>query len=312
MSVSDVSFVSDGVRLAANLYLPDTPGTGKRPAVVVSHPGSGVKEQAAGLYARLLSEQGFVAVTFDAAFQGASAGEPRGLEDPAHRIEDIKTAVTYLTTRPEVDADNIGVLGICASGGYALAAAAGDHRLKAIATVSGVDIAKQFKTGADGAQDPIVFQSMLDAAASARTAEAGGAAVPGLQLFPETAEQAATVGGTHAVDGFEYYCTPRAMHPRSAKSFAWASVDRMAMFDALTSVPLIGQRPLLLVVGREAVTAWMAVEVYQRAVGPKELFWIAGATHVDLYDKPQYVEPAIEKLTDFYHSSLGVTAPSAV
>jgi fermentation-respiration switch protein FrsA (DUF1100 family) len=306
MSKSDVRFASDGVALAGNLYLPDAIGEDTRPAIVVSHPGSGVKEQAAGLYATLLSEKGFIALTFDAAFQGESGGEPRGLEDPAHRVEDIKAAVSFLTIRPEVDVDNIGVLGICASGGYALTAAASDHRIKAIATVSGVDIARQFRLGADGTQDPAVFQGMLDAAAAARTAEAAGADVQTLPLFPETAEQAEAMGGRHGVDGFDYYCTPRGMHPRSAKAFTWSSVDRMATFDAFAAVPLIGQRPLLLIVGREAVTAWMAVEAYQMAVGPKELVWIEGASHVDLYDKPEYVGPALDKLTDFYSVNLGL------
>ena len=299
MSKSGISFTSDGVSLAGHLYLPDTPSEGPRPAIVVGHPGSGVKEQAAGLYARLLSERGYVTLAFDAAFQGESGGEPRDLEDPAHRVEDIKAAVSYLSTRSEVDADNIGVLGICASGGYALTATASDHRIKAIATVSGVDIARQFRLGADGAQDPAVFQGLLDAAAAARTAEARGEVVQGITLFPETAEQAAAMG-SHVLDGFDYYCTPRAMHPRSAKTLTWNSVDRMATFDAFASVPLIGQRPLMFIVGREAVTAWMAVEAFQKAVGPKEIVWMEGASHVDLYDKPEYVGPAIDKLTEFY------------
>ncbi len=119
-----------------------------------------MKEQAAGLYARLLSENGFVTIAFDAAFQGESEGLPRGLDDPAHRIEDIKAAVSFLTTRPEIDGESIAVLGICASGGYALTAGASDHRVKAIATVSGVDIARHFRVGADGGQDPAVLKKI--------------------------------------------------------------------------------------------------------------------------------------------------------
>ncbi|MGW2698437.1 alpha/beta hydrolase [Streptomyces sp. NPDC001296] len=301
---TDVTFPSAGLKLAGHLYTPDDRAVGPHPAIVVSHPGSGVKEQAAGLYAQRLAEQGFVALAFDAAYQGESEGEPRGLEDPAQRVEDIKAAVSFLTTRDDVDADRIGALGICASGGYVLTSTASDHRIKAVGTVSAVDIARQFRSGADGAQDPAVFQGMLAAAAAARTAEARGEGVQTFPLFPDTPEQARALGGQHAVEGCEYYCSHRAQHPRSAKSFTWSSVDRMAFFDAFRFVHLIAPRPLLMIVGREAVTSWMSVEAFQNARAPKELYWIDGASHVDLYDKEPYVGPAVEKLTDFFRAQL--------
>ncbi|MFD7481584.1 MULTISPECIES: alpha/beta hydrolase [Streptomyces] len=304
---TDVTFPSAGLKLAGHLYTPDGGAVGPRPAIVVSHPGSGVKEQAAGLYALRLAEQGFVTLAFDAAHQGESEGEPRGLEDPAHRVEDIKAAVSFLTTRDDVDADRVGALGICASGGYVLSATASDHRIKAVGTVSAVDIARQFRDGADGAQDPAVFQGMLAAAAAARTAEARGEGVQTFPLFPDTAEQARALGGRHAVEGCEYYCSDRAQHPRSAKSFTWSSVDRMAFFDAFRFVHLIAPRPLLMIVGREAVTSWMSVEAFQNARAPKELHWIDGASHVDLYDKEPHVGPAVEKLTDFFRAQLADT-----
>ena len=299
-----VDFDSAGISLAGHLYLPDVAPNGPRPAIVVGHPGSGVKEQAAGLYARRLAEQGFVTLAFDAAYQGESGGEPRGLEDPAHRVEDLKAAVSFLSTRAEVNVDHIGVLGICASGGYAVSATASDHRIKAVATVSGVDIARQFRLGADGAQDPAIFDGMLDAAAAARTAEAGGKGVASFPIFPDTAEQARALGGQHAVDGFEYYCTDRAQHPRSTKAIPWSSVDRMATFDAFRFADLIAPRPILLIVGTKAVTSWMGIETYQRAQGSKELHWIDGASHVDLYDKEQFVGPAIIKLAKFFAENL--------
>ncbi|BBH70056.1 hypothetical protein ACTI_67410 [Actinoplanes sp. OR16] len=299
-----VSFDSQGLRIAADLYLPDTAGDRPRPAVVVGHPGSGVKEQAAGLYAGKLADRGYVALAFDAAYQGESEGLPRGLEDPAHRVEDLKSAVSYLTTRPEVDAGRLGVLGICASGGYALNATASDHRIKAVATVSGVDIARQFRLGADGDQDPAVFQGMLDAAAAARTAEARGEGPQSFPLFPATPEQGRELGGEHGFEGVEYYCTPRGEHPRSTKAMPWASIDHLALFDAWAAVPLIGDRPLLSVIGRRAVTAWMGIEAFQRATGPKRIHWVDGASHVDLYDKPEYVDPAVDEISRFYEVSL--------
>ncbi|WP_438452657.1 alpha/beta hydrolase [Streptomyces asiaticus] len=305
MAKTTVTFDSVGIPLAGHLYVPDTPARGPRPAIVVGHPGSGVKEQAAGLYARRLAERGFVTLAFDAAYQGESGGQPRGLEDPAHRVEDLKAAVSFLTTRGEVDAARIGALGICASGGYALSATASDHRIQAVATVSAVDIARQFRLGADGAQDPAVFQSMLAAAADARTTEARGETPPVLTLFPDTVEQARALGGEHGAEGFAYYRTPRGRHPRSADFLTWTSVDKMATFDAFSPVPLMGQRPLLMIVGTRAVTSWMSVEAFQRAIGPKEIHWIDGAGHVDLYGRKQYVDPAVEKLTDFFGDHLG-------
>jgi fermentation-respiration switch protein FrsA (DUF1100 family) len=298
---NSVTFPSAGLKIAGHLYLPDGEA-GPGPALVVGHPGSGVKEQAAGLYAERLAEQGFVTLAFDAAYQGESEGEPRGLEDPAQRIEDLKAAVSYLTTRDEVDAERIGLLGICASGGYGLAAAATDHRVKALGTVSAVDMARQFRLGADGTQDPAVFRGMLDAAAAARTAED----VRTFKLFPDTEEEA-RAAGPHVYEGWEYYCTPRAGHPRSAKALPWISVDRIATFDAFYAVELIAPRPLLLIAGRNAVTSWMSVEAFQKATGPKELHWIEGASHVDLYDKDEYVTPAVAKLADFFKQSLTVT-----
>jgi hypothetical protein len=300
----DVTFNSAGITIAGNLYLPDVTAGGPLPAIVVGHPGSGVKEQAAGLYARLLVERGFVTLAFDAAYQGESGGEPRGLEDPAHRVEDFKAAVSYMTTRQEVDAQRIGLLGICASGGFVLPAASTDHRVRAVATVSGVDLGRHFRQGGDGAQDPATFQGLLDAAASARTKAAHGEDPGAMPLMPDTIEQARALGGEYGAEGFEYYRTPRAEHPRSTRAYPWESIDKIGAFDAFAVLPLLGQRPLLLIVGTRAVTSWMSVEAYEKAVGPREVHWIDGASHVDLYDKPEYVNPAVDKLTDFFTKQL--------
>lgn len=215
---TNVTFPSAGIRLAGHLYIPDDEAVGPRPAIVVSR----VKEQTAGLYAQRLAEQGFVALAFDAAFQG----EPRGLEDPAHRVEDIKSAVSFLSTREEVAPDRIVALGVCASGGYVFTAT--DHRIKAVGNLSAVDIARQFRDGADGTQDPAVIQSRLDAAAAARTAEARDDGVQTFPLYPDTAKQAQALG-QHAVKSCEYDCADRGRHRvrRSSSpgpaSTAWSS-----------------------------------------------------------------------------------------
>jgi dienelactone hydrolase len=181
-------------------------------------------------------------LTFDAAFQGESEGLPRGREDPAQRIEDIKAAVSFLSTLPGIAAERIGVLGICASGGYAIAAAAGDRRIRAVASVAAVDVGLQMRVGADGQQDPAVLDALLEGAAQARSRAARGEAMGALPVFPANEEEA-RAGGQHVFEGWDYYCTPRAQHPRSARALSWDSLDRMATFDAFRFIDMIAPRP---------------------------------------------------------------------
>ncbi|MFZ4832413.1 alpha/beta hydrolase [Rouxiella sp. Mn2063] len=300
-----VTFESSGLSLSGDLYIPDGIGDGKYPAIVVSHPASGVKEQTAGLYARNLAEHGFITLAFDATYNGESAGEPRGLEDPGQRIEDIKAAVSFISLHDNVDSEKIGLLGICASGGYAIPATASDHRIKAVATVSGISIGEFFRVGYDGKQPSSVLNMMLDNAGKARTDEARNEATKTFPIFPAD-EAAARALGQYVYEGWEYYCTPRGYHPRSAKQMPWISVDKMVTFDGFRFIHLIAPRPVLTIVGTKAATKWMAEEAFPRAGEPKELFWIEGASHVDLYDKEQFVIPAVAKLSDFYRDSLGV------
>lgn len=300
-----VTFKSNGLKIAGLLYYPEGFQSISKPApaVIVGHPGSGVKEQTAGLYARLLAEKGFLTLTFDAAYQGESEGTPRGLEDPAQRVEDIKAAVSFLNTVEEADATRIGVLGICASGGYAITAAATDHRIKAVATVSATDMGRQFRNGGDGKQSPGIIQGMLDAAAADRTAEARGKEAGVFPIFPGREEQARAMG-QHVFEGWEYYCTDRGQHPRSARYLTWNSVDRIAAFDAFRFADLISPRPLLMIAGSEAATLWMTQKAYEIAGEPKEVFIVTGASHVALYDKETFVKPALFKLEDFFKTNL--------
>ncbi|GHH06058.1 alpha/beta hydrolase [Streptomyces rubradiris] len=163
---TDVRFPANGPQLAGHLYLPDGVD-GPLAAIVVGHPTTGVKEQAPATYATRLVKEGFAVLTFDAAFQGESEGVPRGLEDPFQRAEDFRAAVTYLTTRPEIDPDRIGVMGVCGSGAYAPYAAQTDHRMKAVAGVPGTDVPSFFR-GAD----PEGRQQMVANTGNLRSAEA--------------------------------------------------------------------------------------------------------------------------------------------
>jgi len=300
---TDVSFASAGFTLAGHLYSPRVLARGRHPAIIVGHPASGVKEQTAGLYARRLAEHGFIALAFDSAYQGESGGEPRGLEDPAQRVEDLKSAVSFMSVCNDVDPERIVMLGICASAGYAIAATATDHRVKAVATVSGTDIGWFFRNGPDRKQDPSVLQGMLDHAAIARSAEARGEGLQAFWIHPAN-EAEARGAGQYVYEGWEYYCTPRGQHPRSAKRLPWQSVDRIASFDGFGLISMVAPRPLLMVVGRNAATSWMTTDAFVNARRPKELCWVEGASHVDLYDKEQYMTPVVAQLNDFYRTAL--------
>ena len=299
MTKIDVTFDSAGIPIAGHLYVPQSAASKRLPAIVVCHPASGVKEQTAGLYARRLAEQGFITLAFDAAYNGESGGAPRGLEDPAHRVEDIKSAISFMSVRTDVDPDRIGLLGICASGGYVIPATATDLRVKALATFSGVDIGKFFRQGYDGKQDPAVLGAMLDSAAKARTAAARGEGVQTFPLFPAS-EADARAAGPYVYEGWEYYCTSRARNSRSTKQSPWISVDKIAASDGFAFIDMIAPRPLLMIVGTKAATKWIAEEAFPRAGEPKALFWVEGASHVDLYDREPYVTAAVERLADFY------------
>ncbi|MEV0639089.1 alpha/beta hydrolase [Streptomyces sp. NPDC050619] len=287
---TDVTFLSSDLKLAGTLFLPDTPPAERLAAIVVSHPGGGVKEQTASIYAERLAREGFAALVFDAAYQGESEGEPRGLEDPFQRAEDVKSAVSFLTTREEIDPDRIGALGICASGGYVPYAAQTDLRIKAVATVSAGDLGSVMRDGLGRTQDPRTTRSLLELAGAARTAEARGEAVPRQEWITEAVD-----AETH-----EYYRTPRGHHPRAVQPWPVRSLDQLIQYDSYALIHLISPRPLLMIIGSDANTAYISREAIEKAAEPKELFVIDGGTHISLYDKDEHVTPAVAKLTAFY------------
>jgi hypothetical protein len=185
-----------------------------------------------------------------------------------------------------------------------------DHRIKTVATVSAVDTGSMFREGVGRTQAPEVLQAMLDAAGEARVEEARGEPARLQQIHPDTGEQAMSLG-QHTYDGWEYYRTPRGSHPRSANHFVFRSIDLIAQFSAFERIELVSPRPLLMIAGTAAATAYLSREAIEKAAEPKELFWIDGATHVDLYDREEYLPTVIAKLDDFFTAGLGA-ASSAV
>jgi uncharacterized protein len=301
---SNVTFKSNGLKVAGHLYLPDDYKEGeKRPAIVVGHPCGGVKEQTAGLYAKKLSEKGFITLAFDASYQGESEGEPRYLEDPFARAEDVKSAVTFLETRGEVDEQRIGALGICASGGYVPFSAETDRRIKAVGTVSAVDMGDFVRSGLRNSVIPNL-EHLLEESNKARIEEAKGQPPRLEHIVPNTPEQVPKDAPSSIREATDYYRTPRAQHPNSQNWILVRSIDRIAEYSSYDHVDMISPHPLLMIAGTKADTRYFSEMAIEKAKEPKELFLIEGATHISLYDKKEYVDPAVEKLNSFFNQYL--------
>lgn len=176
------------------------------PAIVVSHPGGGVKEQASGLYASKLANEGFITIAYDASYQGESAGEPRQLENPYIRTEDVSAVIDYLTTLPYVDNDRIGAMGICAGAGYTANAAINDRRIKAVGMVSAVNIGSMFRNGWDNSIKDADAISALQGGSDARTSDTSGNDIATIPLAPLREEDAPNEELRQA---WEYYHTDR-------------------------------------------------------------------------------------------------------
>jgi fermentation-respiration switch protein FrsA (DUF1100 family) len=299
-----ITFPNGQITMAGHLHVPeDFDPDGSHPAIVVVHPGGGVKEQAAGLYASKLAEQGFVTLAYDASHQGDSGGEPRHLEDPYARVEDIRAAVDHLQALAYVDAERIGALGICAGGGYSVSAALTDYRIKALTTVSAVNIGTSFRRGWYGTESDAAAVPTLQALARQRTAEAAQDAEPAYLPYVPAEPDENTPGDL--VEAGDYYLTPRAQHPNAENKFLFTkSVSRIFTFDAFHMVEDLLTQPILVIAGSEAGSLWMSTELHGRARSPKRLHVVEGGTHMDFYDVPKYVDRAIAEATPFFRQHL--------
>ena len=306
-----VSFKNKSVNIAGHLHLPDdfreTAGypipsweTGRYPALVGIHPAGGVKEQVIGLYAKRLSEHGFVSLVFDASYQGESGGEPRLLEDPTTRVEDARCAADFLTTLPFVDPERMGAFGVCAGGGYAISVAQTERRFRAVATVSAVPIGEGFRNFLGRAVPPAESIKTMEAAARQRTAEAKGGSPLYAPFVPEKLEDIDENTPDLLREGYDYYRTPRGQHPNSKGRFLFTSFDRLLAYSAFDRISDFLTQPLLLIAGSKADTKIFSDQAYELSRGPKELFVVDGATHIAMYDVPKYVDQAVAKMAEFF------------
>ena len=292
-----------GITLAADLHLPAGFDPNKQyPTIVVAHPVGGVKAQASGLYARKLAEQGFLAIAFDASFQGESTGLPRQLENPYIRTEDISAVIDYLTTLPYVDVNRIGAMGVCAGAGYTANAAINDRRIKAVGTVSAVNIGQMFRNGWENTVKDAEALPYIEHGSQARTQDAQGKELATLPLAPIREEDAPN---EELREAWEYYHTPRCEHPNAPGFMTARSLPQIITYDAYHKAEAFLTQPLQIVAGTQAGSKWMSDDLLARAAsGDKHMHLIEGANHMSLYDKQPYVDEAVSVLAGFFQSRL--------
>ncbi|MBF7681886.1 alpha/beta hydrolase [Acinetobacter sp. B5B] len=301
VNIHPVHYTLNGLNIVANVYTPANYDPQKKyPAVVVAHPNGGVKEQVSGLYAQKLAEQGYITITADAAYQGGSAGEPRNVDKPMYRIEDIHGMADFITQYAGVDEHRLGLLGICGGGGYSLAAATTDKRFHAVATISMFNSGRVRRNGYQDSQLNTV-QQRLKQASDARAQEAAGA--PPVYVgssTPLTDAQIAALPFELYRQGYEYYGKTHA-HPNSTSRYTMSSLLDLMRWDATNQIELIHQ-PLLMIAGSKADSLYMTEDAFAKATGStyKTLFKIPNATHIETYWKPEYVKQAMDQLTGFY------------
>ncbi|EZP68134.1 alpha/beta hydrolase [Pseudomonas sp. RIT357] len=305
VTVEKVTFNNQyGLQVAGNLFVPKNLSSGaKSPAIIVGHPMGAVKEQSANLYATKMAEQGFVTLSLDLSFWGDSAGTPRNAVLPDLYTEDFSAAVDFLGTRQMVDRERIGVIGICGSGSFVIAAAKIDPRLKAIATVSMYDMGAANRNGLKHGVTLEQRRHILLQAANQRYVEFQG----GETLYTSGTPLKLT-GNPVGDEFFDFYRTPRGQFtpagasPQTTTMPTLTSNVKFMNFYPFNDIETISPRPLLLISGANAHSREFSEDAYQRAAEPKELLIIPNAGHVDLYDRVNLIPFA--HLTTFFKNNL--------
>ena len=291
-----------GTVLAGNLYMPRDAG-GKRAALAVSGPFGAVKEQASGLYAQTMAERGFLTLAFDPSYTGESSGEPRHVASPDINTEDFSAAVDFLTTLDAVDAERIGIIGICGFGGMGLNAAAMDTRIKATVAVTMYDMSRVTANGYFDSMDADARYALRQQLNAQRTRDArSGSIAPSAAGLPEalTGDEPQFVK-----DYFAYYKTGRGFHPRSINSNgAWNATSALSFLN----MPLLAyageiRSAVLLVHGEKAHSRYFSEDAFKKLNGDnKELLIVPGASHTDLYDRVDIIP--FDRIEAFFRANL--------
>lgn len=286
-----------GIALAADLYKPQN-AQGRLAAIAVSGPYGAVKEQVSGRYAQTLAEYGFLTIAFDPSYYGESGGTPRNLTSPEISTEDFSAAVDYLSVHKDVDAQRIGILGICGWGGFALNAAANDPRIKATVTSTMYDMSR---VNANGYFDKMTVDDRYELRkklSEQRTEDylAGNYERDGGVVNPVPEDAPLFVKQYH-----DYYKTERGYHRRSPNSND--GINKTATL-AFINMPILSyieeiRSAVLLVHGEQAHSRYFSEDAFKRLKGEnKEILIIPGANHTDLYDNENVIP--FNKINNFF------------
>ncbi|EGR0024866.1 alpha/beta hydrolase [Vibrio alginolyticus] len=295
--------------MSALILFPEGFNESKRyPTMISVHPFGSCKEQtSSAVYGKALAELGYVVIAFDASFQGESGGLPRYVEDPSQRVEDISRVIDYAVTLPYVDENRIGGLGICGGGGYMINSALTEKRLKAVVGITPVNLGRLFREGFS-MYDPI---ANLEAMAAQRTAEARGSELKIDELLPPNIEFAKENGLTErdVFETTEYYKTSRGQTEGGATRMLFSHAQKTLSWDAFAFAETLLTQPVMAVVGQK-VGAFGAYrdgqEIYGRSVQSKDrqLVNLENWSHYELYDHPEAVGIAMDKVSAFLETHL--------
>ncbi|MDW1899680.1 alpha/beta hydrolase [Vibrio sp. Vb1337] len=295
--------------MSALILFPEGFNESKRyPTMISVHPFGSCKEQtSSAVYGKALAELGYVVIAFDASFQGESGGLPRYVEDPSQRVEDISRVIDYAVTLPYVDENRIGGLGICGGGGYMINSALTEKRLKAVVGITPVNLGRLFREGFS-MYDPI---ANLEAMAAQRTAEARGSELKIDELLPPNIEFAKENGLTErdVFEATEYYKTSRGQTEGGATRMLFSHAQKTLSWDAFAFAETLLTQPVMAVVGQK-VGAFGAYrdgqEIYGRSVQSKDrqLVNLGNWSHYELYDHPEAVGIAMDKVSAFLETHL--------
>lgn len=294
------------MNIAGNLYLPkDMDKSKKHAAIIVGHPMGAVKEQSADLYAVKMAERGFVTMSVDLAFWGGSDGQPRNAVAPELYAETLSAAVDYLGTGPFADREKIGAIGICGSGSFAISAAKIDPRLKAVATISMYDMGAANRNGLNHSLTLAQRKQIITDAAEQRYVEFQGGAT---KYTSGTVHEITEKSNPIEREFYDFYRTPRGEFTPAGSSPlltthpTLSSNTKFMNFYPFNDIETISPRPLLFITGDQAHSKEFSEDAYKRAAEPKELYYVAGAGHVDLYDRVELIP--FDKLESFFKANL--------